>query len=176
DDPKCDAILVTKSKTGNEEEMKDEARDALGQALQEEELEVDHVMGEPFISNRCGLYFAAYPECLHVLEERDSAHEEIESTLKSEVTLLQGQVSTLKLSIPEYSRVRNRLISTFKRDKLNNAMESDIDIIQEGNIMAHEGDAAVDALLYEGLNGRHDPSAFEELYGIHPADVVKISE
>ncbi|RPA92053.1 hypothetical protein L873DRAFT_1794520 [Choiromyces venosus 120613-1] len=41
--------------------------------------------------------------------------------------------------------------------------------------MAHEGDAAVDALLYEGLNGRRDTFAFKELYGLHPADVVKIT-
>ncbi|RPA88792.1 hypothetical protein L873DRAFT_1902185 [Choiromyces venosus 120613-1] len=55
-------------------------------------------------------------------------------------------------------------------------MESDIDIIQEGTTMAYDGDAAVYAVLYEGLNRRCNPSAFKELYGIHHADMVKINE
>ncbi|RPB05784.1 hypothetical protein L873DRAFT_1832544 [Choiromyces venosus 120613-1] len=181
DDSECDAILVTQSKTGSEEEMKSEAKDAPGQAPQEEELEVENVRGELFVGNRRGLGFAGLPERVRALKEKTSALEERASALKQrpsaledEVNLLWDDVSTLKLSVPEYSRVRNRFISTFKRDKLNNATESDIDIIREGNTMAHEGDAAVDALLYEGLNGRRDTFAFKELYGIHPADVVKI--
>ncbi|RPA91752.1 hypothetical protein L873DRAFT_1867002 [Choiromyces venosus 120613-1] len=169
DDLKYDAILVTKSKTGSEEEMK------------KGELKVQKVRGEPFVCNRWGLDLAGLEECVGVLEEKTSALEERASAhklrqcaLKDEVNLLWDDVFTLTLCVPEYSRIRNRFISTFKRDKLNNATESDIDSIQEGNIMAHEGDAAVDALLYEGLNGRRDPSAFKELYGMHPADVVKI--
>ncbi|RPA91450.1 hypothetical protein L873DRAFT_1714216 [Choiromyces venosus 120613-1] len=179
DDPKYDAILVTKSKTGSEEEMKSEAKDVPG--LQEGELKVQKVRGEPFVGNHWGLDLASLEECIRALEEKTSALEESasahklrQSALKDEVNLLWDDVFTLTLCVPEYSRVRNRFISTFKRDKLNNATESDIGSIQEGNIMAHEGDAAVDALLYEGLNGRRDPSAFKELYGMHPADVVKI--
>ncbi|RPA92051.1 hypothetical protein L873DRAFT_1818402 [Choiromyces venosus 120613-1] len=179
DDPKYDAILVTKSKTSSEEEIKSEAKDVPG--LQEGEHEVQKVRGEPFVGNRRGRGLTGIGERIRALEEKTSALEERASArnlrlsaLKDEVNLLWDDVSTLKLCVPEYSRVRNRFISTFKRDKLNNATESDIYIIQEGNTMAHEGDAAVDALLYEGLNGRRDPSAFKELYGMHPADVVKI--
>ncbi|RPA92402.1 hypothetical protein L873DRAFT_1642335, partial [Choiromyces venosus 120613-1] len=159
---------VTKSETSSEEEIKNEAKDALGQVLQEKELAVENVRGEPFVGNRHGIGFTGLPERVRALEERQSA-------LEDEVNLLWDDLSTLKLCVPEYSRVRNRFISTFKRDKLNNATELDIDIIQKGNTIAYEGDAAVDALLYEGLNRRRDTFAFKELYGLHPADVVKIT-
>ncbi|RPA89136.1 hypothetical protein L873DRAFT_1832076 [Choiromyces venosus 120613-1] len=165
DDPKCDAILVTKSKTGSEEAMKNEAKDALGQALQDEELKVEKVRGEHFISNRHGLGFAGVSNSTR--GEQESSSGRGESALENEVKFLKGYSSILKLSIGEYCHVWNRFISTFKRDKLNNAT---------GNTTAHGGDAIVDALLYEGLNGRCDPSTFNELYGLHPGDVLKITD
>ncbi|RPA92050.1 hypothetical protein L873DRAFT_1794517 [Choiromyces venosus 120613-1] len=130
DDPKCDAILFTKSETGSEEEMKYEAKDALGQVLQEEELEVEKVRGEPFVGNRRARGLTGIGERMGALEERASA-------LQDEINLLWDDVSTLKLCVPEYSRVRNRFISTFKLDKLNNTTESDMDIIRQGNIQWH---------------------------------------
>jgi hypothetical protein len=83
---------------------------------------------------------------------------------------------TLKLSLAEYRKVRSRFISTFKRDKLLRTDPSDIKIIQDGNVTAHGGDTVVDAMLYEGVGGRHDSSAFKKLYEIHPAIVPTISE
>lgn len=67
---------------------------------------------------------------------------------KAVIAELKDHVLTLRLSLREYRWVRNRFISTFKRDKLNNADGSDIKIIQEGNLTVHGGDAVVDARLY----------------------------
>ena len=53
-------------------------------------------------------------------------------------------------SLDAYKLPRNRFISTFKRDKLGTATEADRKIIAGGKAWAHGGDAAVDALLYQG--------------------------
>ncbi|RPA91449.1 hypothetical protein L873DRAFT_1781083 [Choiromyces venosus 120613-1] len=150
-------------------------KDACKQVLQEEELELEKVRGEPFVGNRHGLGFTGLLERVHELEQRDVLKDRKITSLEDKANSLEDQLYTLKLSIQEYSHVRNAFISTFKRDKLNNATELDIDIIRKGNRIGHGGDAAMDALLYEGLNGRRDSSMFKELYGIHPADVVKIT-
>ncbi|RPA91754.1 hypothetical protein L873DRAFT_1794718 [Choiromyces venosus 120613-1] len=168
DDSKCDA-------TGSKEEMKNVMKDVCKQALEEEELELEKVRGEAFIGNRHGLGFTGLMECVHKLEQRDVLKDRKITSLEDKANSLEDQLYTLKISIQEYSLVRNAFISIFKRDKLNNVTELDIDIIRKGNRMVHGGDAVMDALLYEGLNGRRDSSTFKELYGIHPADVVKIT-
>jgi len=56
-----DAILVARSGVGGEEEMERDAEDALGQALEEEELCVEEVRGELVVCNRRGLSFAGLP-------------------------------------------------------------------------------------------------------------------
>ncbi|RPB01478.1 hypothetical protein L873DRAFT_1842437 [Choiromyces venosus 120613-1] len=147
DDMMGDAILVTKSETGSEEELMNEAKDALGQVLQVEDLKVKNGV---------------------------SLHEQGASAPGDQIKFLWDEVSILKLCVPQYSHVWNSFITTFKRDKLNSAMESDMDIIRVANTMAHEGDAALDTLLYQGLDGRCDTCAFKELYGLHPSDIVKI--
>ncbi|RPA92491.1 hypothetical protein L873DRAFT_1709754 [Choiromyces venosus 120613-1] len=174
EDPKCDAILVTQSKVSSEEETKRDAKDAFGQALEEEELEVKMVMGELYVGNPRGLGLAGVQERLRVLEEKDILKDTKIDSLEKNVTELNNRVSTLTLAGQDYRRVRNRFISTFKRDKLDDVTQSDLDTIREGNITVHGGDAAVDALLYEGVEGRYDTYTFEELYGMHPADVKKI--
>ncbi|RPB04313.1 hypothetical protein L873DRAFT_1667159 [Choiromyces venosus 120613-1] len=181
EDPKCDAILVTQSKVSSEEETKRDAKDAFGQALEEEEIEVKMVMGELYVGNPRGLGLAGVQERLRVLEEKDILKDTNIASLKGKVdslennvTELNNRVSTLTLAGQDYRRVWNRFISTFKRDKLDDVTQSDLDIIRESSITVHGGDAAVDALLYEGVEGRYDTYTFEELYGMHPADVKKI--
>ncbi|CUS07948.1 unnamed protein product [Tuber aestivum] len=53
--------------------------------------------------------------------------------------------------------------------------QSDRNCIAEGNVVAHSGGAAIDALLYDGPGGRQDWYVFKELYGLHPAGVQKIT-
>jgi len=51
----------------------------------------------------------------------------------------------------------------------------DKEMIVGGNDSAHNGDALVDTLLYDGIGARSDTFAFEELYGMHPYEAMKIS-
>lgn len=84
-------------------------------------------------------------------------------------------MSSLTLSLDAYKLLRNRFISTFKRDKLGNMNDADKRIIGVGNAWAHGGDVVVDAQLYEGTGGRRDFTAFEKLYGMSAGDVRLIS-
>ncbi|KAA8892897.1 hypothetical protein FN846DRAFT_788650 [Sphaerosporella brunnea] len=172
DSTECDAILVTRSELGDEEEMKRDAKDALGQ---EEELHVEDVRGELFVGNRRGLSLAGLPERVRVLEQ-EIASQKIEiASQKIKSASLEDRVSDLTSSLEAYKLLRNRFISTFKRDKLASATEADTRFIAAGNTWAHGGDAVVDALLYTGTGGRRDFTAFEKLYGFRPETVQRIS-
>jgi len=181
-DPMAEAILVTESKVCGEEDMKTEAKAAFVKVLANDELNVTTVRGEVYVCNSRGLGLAGLPERFRILELellslKDKQEKETLS-LKEEIQELNSEIMTLKLAGQDYRRVRQRFISTFVRDKLGCARQSDINIIKEVNLTVHRGDAVVDALLYNdmGVNGRQDSFAFEELYGIHPFDVKKICE
>ncbi|KAA8908829.1 hypothetical protein FN846DRAFT_944352 [Sphaerosporella brunnea] len=161
--------------------MKQDAKDALGQALQEEELHVEDVRGELFVGNRRGLSFANYKVDQADLRARvDAQDKKIASqdikiaSLDIKIASLEDRVSSLTRSLDAYKLLRSCFISTFKRDKLANATEADRRIIAEGNGWAHGGDAVVDALLYTGTGGRRDFKAFEKLYGLPPHIVQSI--
>ncbi|KAG0137734.1 hypothetical protein HOY82DRAFT_647053 [Tuber indicum] len=64
------------------------------------------------------------------------------------------------------SQLRNRFISTFKRDVLKCGTAHDRTLISEGDEYAHGGDATADARLYSGSSCRKDVYAFETLYGV----------
>jgi len=49
-------------------------------------------------------------------------------------------------------------------------------MIAAGNTVAHGGDAAADAMLYQGQGGRCDYSSYKQLYGKEPGTVLLISE
>lgn len=92
------------------------------------------------------------------------------------ISSLEDRVSSLTSTLDAYKLVRNRFISTFRRDKLANTTEADRKIIAEGHGWAHGGDAVVDAQLYQGTGGRRDTITFKTLYGMSPGDVRMISE
>ena len=85
-------------------------------------------------------------------------------------------MSSLTCSLDAYKLLRNRFISTFKRDKWENATDRDRKIIGVENSWAHGGDAVVDAQLYQDLNGRREFSAFKKLHRFVPEIVQRISE
>lgn len=170
DDTTFDAILVTRSELGVGEEMKKDAKDAL-----EQELHVEDVRGELFVGNLRGLSFANYKVDQADLRARVDAQDKKIASLEVKNASLEDRVSSLTSSLDAYKLLRNRFISTFKRDKLANATEVDRRIIAEGNGWAHGGDAIVDAELYQGMGGRRDPIAFKKLYGMSPGDVRMIS-
>jgi len=58
DDKECDVILVALSELRDQKGMKRDAKDALEQALNGEELHVEEVRSESFVGNRRGFSFA----------------------------------------------------------------------------------------------------------------------
>ncbi|KAF8246400.1 hypothetical protein K440DRAFT_662155 [Wilcoxina mikolae CBS 423.85] len=180
----CDAVLMTRSEVGDQEEMKEDAKSAFRKALDEEDLHVEEVRGKLFVGNRRGLNLAELMPRVRVLEEEVATQKEEIATQKEEIILLkikvvslEDRVSSLTMSLHAYKLLRNRFISTFKRDKLANATEVDRKIIASGNGWAHGGDAVVDAQLYksETREGRRDFEAYEKLYGITPLIVLFIT-
>ena len=155
EDKKCDAILVTRSMVGSGKQMKRAAKTAFRKVLQEEELKVVRESGEIYVGNTRGLGFG---ERFRILEGK--------------ISELDNSVSILKLAGEDYKRVRRRFISTFVRDKLRNAKQSDHNIIKEVSLVVHGGDASVDALLCDDIEGLDD--IFGKLYGIHPSYVKEI--
>ena len=59
----------------------------------------------------------------------------------------EGQIRRLTVGNEAYQEMRSRFISSFKRDDLDWRTEDDGRIITTGNLIAHGGDAAVDATL-----------------------------
>ncbi|KAG0633212.1 hypothetical protein HOY80DRAFT_1107420 [Tuber brumale] len=176
EDPTCDAILVTQSMVGDVDNMRRDAHDALKQTLEVEGHEVHEVIGELYVGNPQGLGLAGLPDRILILEEKDAQKTAEIAELNAKTTELTNYVSILRHAGPDYKRVRKRYLAVFKRDKLNEILtQSDRNIIEEGNVTAHSGDAAIDALLYDGVEGLQDSYVFEALYGLHPSDVKKIT-
>ncbi|KAG0134401.1 hypothetical protein HOY82DRAFT_636487 [Tuber indicum] len=89
---------------------------------------------------------------------------------------LERRVKSIQISHNAHLRLRNRFVSTFKRDELICATAQDRRIIAEGNACAHGGDAKADARLYIGPNRREDDNVFKELYGLFPETVERIND
>ena len=63
---------------------------------------------------------------------------------------------------------RERFASTVKRDKLKNASQDDLDLIQEGNDYFHGGNCVLDIDIWEPKGYRKDLDTFQYLYGLNP--------
>ena len=87
---------------------------------------------------------------------------------------IQESVSRMTASMGAYRALRNRFLSTLKRDKLGTATKFDLSIIAGGKPIRGGGDAATDVMLYEGTRGRRDFITFRKLYGLLPETVRKI--
>ncbi|PUU77492.1 hypothetical protein B9Z19DRAFT_1128236 [Tuber borchii] len=243
----CDAVLRTELKIGDNEEMKEEAKDALGQELQEKDFYNKALRGEHFVGGHCNhfldglaaevwavkiemaLYKDEISQCLkkhedelashkeefasqkdefsrrlkkhedeiasqkeeivsqkdefsrHLRKHEDeiasqnekiASHKEEIASQKAEVTRLRKDVYRLQVSSTKYMQLRDRYISTFKRDKLGPSNRTGKKIIKKGNnVFSHGPNAITDAALYTLLNQRSDIDPFEKLYGLNPAQV-----
>ncbi|PUU79218.1 hypothetical protein B9Z19DRAFT_980355 [Tuber borchii] len=186
-DTECEAILATTIEIGEEEGMRKDARKTWKKAHKEDEVGIWAENMIVTVGNQRGLQIASW---LHTLKAKDiiseakiaSLQEELNS-VKSEaqlgerrVKVYQGQVNNLLESLDRYYLLRNRFISTFKRDKQHNATPGDHKIINSGNTWAHGGDVVADAKLYTTLTSAHrrtDAADFKHLYGF-PPPVIEI--
>jgi hypothetical protein len=178
-DTECDAVLATKIDIGGEEEMRQSGKDALQQELVTRELDVEEAGGKLMVGNRRGLSLAGRLAVLeNTVVELKTKSAEQDATIAAQDARnasLEGQVAGLTASVDAYKSVRNRFISTYKRDVLQNDTAADRLIIAAGNVSAHGGDAVIDALLYK-QGARSDYSVYKKLYGVNPGTVEFISE
>jgi len=91
-------------------------------------------------------------------------------------TSLGNRLSSVIEGNESYKNMRQRFLSTFKRDYLKEETEADHAIITSGNKSAHGGDATLDATLYCGPGARRDFPVFQTLYGLPPKVVDGIGK
>jgi len=208
-DETCDVILAVRIRIDADEVMKSNAKDSLLHAFKE--LLLSSPPEQICIGNPLGLGILAelnslreqlatkapssgqHPRTSALTEKNPEAiatsrdtrmtnlmvpHEQANSTEEAHIRILTSGNEA-------YQRIRNRYISTFKRDSLDCKSTEDQRIIIAGNDRAHGGDAAVDATLYFMPRGRLvplvfkerlDPFVFKGIYGVSPEIVQNISE
>jgi hypothetical protein len=88
---------------------------------------------------------------------------------------LSGDIEALKKASIGYRKIRHRFIDNFKRNVLGYIGPDGHKRIAEGNMAAHQGDAAVDTLLYS-LGERDDGDASEILYGLSVPEIELLSK
>lgn len=105
-----------------------------------------------------------------------SIKEEDIATLHRVTVRLDRNVTTPRLRSAIFRAIRNRFLSTFRRNQLQMHTAGVQQPINGGNpIVAHEGNCAADAYLYK-IGQRKDAATFIELYGIPPQVVSSLSE
>lgn len=114
----------------------------------------------------------------------NAAHEasmlrETLSTLREACNESQREASVVAMKNRAYSKQlrisRERFASTVKRDKLKNASQADLDLIQDGNDdYFHGGNCVLDMDIWEPTGNRKDLDTFQYLYGLNPPQVERM--
>jgi len=116
----------------------------------------------------------AWDEQITSIQAKITSLNETNISLDATLSSHEARIRTLISGNEAYRNIRNRFISTFKRDLLHKESDEDEAIITGGNHNAHGGDVEVDATLYnmpEG--GRNDSEVFKKLYGLLPETVLQ---
>jgi len=177
-----DAILVARSPIRIMESLVYDARKTLTDAVKVDELHIKKVQDsdEMLVGNFRGLDLANLSHRLdtEVVALKENMVKMTKEKAKLDLTV-RSQEERLRYLLRSddcYKEVRNRYLSTFKRDSLKTHTTTDQEIINSGNLTAHWGDTVVDASLYTEPNGRTDIEVFRSLYGILPDKMEKIGE
>ena len=108
---------------------------------------------------------------MHILTAKDEKRASQIDEHQKQISSLESRVRHLVQSSEGYLSIRRRFIDVYKRDI--KAMEGlkGSKAIREGNIIAHEGDALGDAVLFD-RDQRTDRSIYRELYGLDYQQVL----
>jgi hypothetical protein len=168
-----DVIVYGEARVGDDmDEMKASSVATITQLARS--LDID--MGESRIAcgNDLGIgLLKAY----HTLSEKSSLYEDKISDLGRKFAESLSVIASLKTQNQRLFQIshgiRSRFISVYKRDFLGDYHAGPGDIIGKGNRDAHDGNAVLDALLYQ--NGiRNDVHIFKDIYGVEWDYVLKI--
>ncbi|KAG5296753.1 hypothetical protein I7I48_05670 [Histoplasma ohiense] len=151
--------------------MIERAEEALLDSVNKEELQFTMVNGNPIVTNTRALKYAESHFNRPILEDRLNATESRLSDIENKLELAECRISDLEKSVFDHKAVRNRFISTYKRDILSDDTEKDKVTIKTGNHFVHGGDCKRDAELYEAPALRRDFDIYIKLYGLHPGIV-----
>ncbi|KAG0640260.1 hypothetical protein HOY80DRAFT_885022 [Tuber brumale] len=148
---------------------------------EETEIYVGHDGREILRGDQGGLTYAnLLATCQRLQRQNNDKEKKLElanrqiAALTFQNAALEDKLHSETIAQEEQEKLRNRFISTFKRDKLHCDTTEDREAIREGNECAHGGDAIRDAQLYTGRGKRQDEEAFVKLYGVSPETVNRI--
>ncbi|KAB8215134.1 hypothetical protein BDV33DRAFT_208626 [Aspergillus novoparasiticus] len=125
-----------------------------------------------------------HQEKISAIDERISKYRERTSDTHERISDLHDMINQfgqqkIMESAVGCSHIRNRFISTFRRDILDDATSKDWEIIGQGNLAAHDGNFWADAKLYgredivaedgKQCPPRDDYHVFKQLYGVAPS-------
>ena len=184
-DDLSDCVVASRVEHGDDEEMRVDAT-ALLRAERQRGADVERLDdGQVAVGNQRDMDLAKMESQLAAVEIRLARNETKAGTkandamtkarlavTKAQVRVIEAKIASLEArasqSLANKKLVRGRFISTFKRDVLGTANDADRDLIRDGNMFAHHGDAIVDGELYDGPGARRDTGAYIKLYGVHP--------
>ena len=88
-----------------------------------------------------------------------------------EIRSLKTHLRQLMESSDDYFTIRRRFLEVYQRDVKGGEL-GDYETIQRGNVVAHEGDALGDAMVF-ARDGRQDRKLYRELYGLEYTQVLE---
>lgn len=161
-------ILVkrTKHRNESEEHTMERVRMALKEALSDEFSTT--TTEQKTIGNALGLNIAGEAKEANTLREILSSLKETCDRTRHEayITTRKNRAYNKQVRVS-----RERFACTVKRDKLHNASEADLELIQDGNEYFHVGNCVLDIDIREPRGHRKDVDTLKFLYGLTPSQV-----
>ena len=114
-------------------------------------------------------------ESMTLLQKRVAESETTIEGHRKEIAELQTRVGYLTASSEGYLAIRRRFLDVYKRDIKSMEELRNPRAIRNGNVVAHEGDALSDAVVFD-RDRRSDRSTFRELYGLEYGQVLEFCE
>ena len=108
---------------------------------------------------------------MDILMARDESRKSQVEQVAKRVSSLEITVRRLTRSSEGYLSIRRRFFDVYKRDIMAVEELKGSKAIQEGNMLAHEGDALGDAVLFDN-DQRTDKRVYRELYGLDHEQVL----
>ncbi|PUU77312.1 hypothetical protein B9Z19DRAFT_1128486 [Tuber borchii] len=164
-----DAIIVARSPVRTLGSLIPDAIQVIKQAANVDELKIKKVKEETIVGNSRGLDLANL--AMEIAELKDQI-----ASNKAETDLVsRDQEAWIKYLLFHHSRyelIRGRFLVSFGRKKDRVSIKEDRKLVEQGNLVAHWGDAVFDATLYP--HKVTDTEIFRMLYGVLPKEMQRI--
>jgi hypothetical protein len=95
--------------------------------------------------------------------------------MKTQITDLRHRVKTLTQTSEGYRKIRHRFLQVYRRDILMEIDRQGLEIIGEGNVAAHDGDAVADASLFNPGKQYYE-RILVDLYGLTASQILYLGK